>query len=146
MEKMFKKGFTLVELMIVVAIIAILSFVAMPQMGKQIRKAKDSKAVAMLGAARSVYHSRVASKLVDGALDDIDLTTLRDELDNKTKANITGKAVNEDVPGTVTKTDDSDGQLQFAVIDESLEYEEITSTSSSSVDAFDTTEKSWKSY
>lgn len=43
-----KKGFTLIELMIVVAILAILSVVAVPAFIKYMRKAKTSEAVDML--------------------------------------------------------------------------------------------------
>ena len=51
--KKLKKGFTLIELMIVVAIIAILAAVAAPKMADQLKKAKDAKALAVLGATRS---------------------------------------------------------------------------------------------
>lgn len=39
--------------MIVVAIIAILAAVALPSFGQQIKKAKDGKAVQMMGTMRS---------------------------------------------------------------------------------------------
>ena len=51
--KKLEKGFTLIELMIVVAIIAILAAVAAPKFGVQIKKAKDAKGLAVVGVLRS---------------------------------------------------------------------------------------------
>ncbi len=60
--KKLEKGFTLIELMIVVAIIAILAAVAAPKFADQIKKAKDAKAIAVLGAARSATNIYYADK------------------------------------------------------------------------------------
>ncbi len=51
--KKLQKGFTLVELMIVVAIIAILAAVAAPKFGAQIQKAQDAKGIQVVGTWRS---------------------------------------------------------------------------------------------
>lgn len=53
MRNKMKKGFTLVELMIVVAIMAILAAVSAPKLGDQIKKAKDGKGLAIVGSLRS---------------------------------------------------------------------------------------------
>lgn len=48
-----KGGFTLIELMIVVAIIAILSAITLPAMGESIRRAKDANGIKVLGTIRT---------------------------------------------------------------------------------------------
>ena len=71
--KKLKKGFTLIELMIVVAIIAILAAVAAPKMASQLKKAKDAKALAVLGASRSASSIYYADNdgSYPGGMDDI---------------------------------------------------------------------------
>ncbi len=53
--KNVQKGFTLIELMIVVAIIAILSAIAIPQYQKYIAKTQMSRVVAELGSMRTPF-------------------------------------------------------------------------------------------
>lgn len=47
------RGFTLIELMVVVAVISILAVVAVPKFGEMLRKSKDASTKANLGAIRS---------------------------------------------------------------------------------------------
>ncbi len=62
MKKMNKKGFTLAELLIVVAIIAVLVAIAIPVFSAQLDKAKLATATAN---ARSVYAEYVTACLAD---------------------------------------------------------------------------------
>ena len=53
--KSVQKGFTLIELMIVVAIIGILAAIAIPQYQNYIAKSQVSRAVAELGSIKTAY-------------------------------------------------------------------------------------------
>jgi|GEM_PF-1919592 len=48
-----KKGFTFIELIVIVLIIAIIAAVIYPILGHQVRKAKDAKAIIAIGAVRT---------------------------------------------------------------------------------------------
>ena len=65
MKKNNKKGFTLAELLIVVAIIAVLVAIAIPVFSAQLDKSKLATATAN---ARSVYAEYIANCLADSAL------------------------------------------------------------------------------
>jgi type IV pilus assembly protein PilA len=62
MKKMNKKGFTLAELLIVVAIIAVLVAIAIPVFSAQLEKSRDATTAANL---RSAYAEAVAAYISD---------------------------------------------------------------------------------
>ncbi len=66
MKKMNKKGFTIVELVIVIAVIAILAAVMIPTFGGIIEKANKS---AVQQTAASLYKQALAMDLADGVQD-----------------------------------------------------------------------------
>ena len=63
MKKNNKKGFTLAELLIVVAIIAVLVAIAIPVFTSQLEKSREATDIANV---RSAYATVVAAYLVDG--------------------------------------------------------------------------------
>ncbi len=65
MKKLNKKGFTIVELVIVIAVIAILAAVLIPTFSGVVEKANKSAA---LQAARSAYVEAKAEVLSDGVI------------------------------------------------------------------------------
>ena len=66
MKKLNKKGFTIVELVIVIAVIAILAAVLIPTFGNVIKKANES---AVMQEAAACYKEVMALDLADGARD-----------------------------------------------------------------------------
>ena len=64
MKKMNKKGFTLAELLIVVAIIAVLVAVAIPVFNAQLEKSRQATDLANI---RSSYAEAMATYLLDGS-------------------------------------------------------------------------------
>ncbi len=76
MKKM-KKGFTIVELVIVIAVIAILAAVLIPTFTSVTEKAKESAA---LQEARNAYTNTISEALVDGSFADNDTDQSEDTI------------------------------------------------------------------
>ncbi len=83
---MKRKGFTLIELVVVVAIILLLAATLAPKLRKEVAKARDAKAVAALGSLRTavnIFYSdkgKVPSELVgaDTATDEYVFDSTKD--------------------------------------------------------------------
>ena len=57
-----KKGFTLVELIVVIIIIGILAAIAAPSMTANVTRAKRAEAISVMGAIRTAYRLYAAEK------------------------------------------------------------------------------------
>ena len=78
MKKNMKKGFTLVEMMIVVAIIAVLAGVAVPQYGKYIKKSETVEGVTLM---RQILDAEVLYNTTNNAYLDFNTKTGTDNVD-----------------------------------------------------------------
>lgn len=81
-----KYGFTLIELLVVIAIIGILATTLVPKLREQLAKAKDSKVIGFLGAARTANQIISVEKMINNSDDSITvkLSEIINKLDNKT--------------------------------------------------------------
>ena len=102
-----KKGFTLIELMIVVAIIGILAAIAIPAYSDYTRKAKVGELTNATGALMSGLNAHISEAGLCGAMANVAEVTLTLGLSVPTKY-ASGWAVsacaNADATGTVTAT------------------------------------------
>lgn len=126
---MKKRGFTLIELVVVIALIAILAVTLAPRLRDQIAKGKDSKAIALLGSLRTaseIYFAEEGQTIGNSAdlkaLVAADLTTLKKGLDTSA-INLLDEAVTADhVPVGGGRTDNASdsviygGEVQFTFV------------------------------
>lgn len=87
MKKKLKKGFTLVELVIVIAVIAILSAVLIPTFGNVIQNANDSAAFSTASNALTQYTTSMASNHQSTDLPDGYIVVLKDNKTFTSEAN-----------------------------------------------------------
>lgn len=131
MKKSNKKGFTIVELVIVIAVIAILAAVMIPTFGGVIEKANKS---AVQQAATSLYKEAYALDLADGNLDgkdgEDDIYKVGDsfvvydvEYDEDGKANISFTYVDENKDYTSTLEDNAWNTEKSTVADKAAVLE-----------------------
>lgn len=75
MHRHATKGFTLIELMVVVAIVAIIAAIAIPSYTAQVRKSRRADATSTLGDAQMRQESWRAEHPTFGTLSDIRIST-----------------------------------------------------------------------
>ena len=109
----FEKGFTLVELMIVIVIVGILSAVALPNFLNQTTKAKTTEAKTLSSAYLKQYHaeSMVGSTQASAfAASDCPAATDNFTFDCETAGSITASGAG-DLEGSMTMSVDSNGKI-----------------------------------
>lgn len=84
-----KKGFTLIEVILVIAIIAVISTIAIPQVNKYLDKANKSK---VLGAVSDLNNSSLSWSIENNGDIPDDIIKIFQEHDNIEKLNINLKA------------------------------------------------------
>jgi prepilin-type N-terminal cleavage/methylation domain-containing protein len=158
---MKKKGFTLIELVVVVAIILLLAATLAPKLRKEVAKARDAKAVAALGAVRTAVNVYLADEgkgavllKSDGTGTGIidtsgDSEYLEDNVVTFLSDNAAGEDPEEDATVKVGGTrPDSDGTLTYGgeiVIDYDPDEVAVVLTATST-DDFDTKGNEWAKY
>ena len=112
-----QSGFTLIELMIVVAIIGILASIALPQYQNFIARSQASESVVLLGGAKVSAEESIVQDGVFPA--DLDALTALDINTNGKYGTITGVTGVTDDAGTITYVFNSAGtnkELQSGVV------------------------------
>lgn len=100
-KKLTKKGFTLAELLIVVAIIAVLVAVAIPVFTSQLEKSRDAVTVANLRAA---YAEAQASYLSESASNnDVTINKTNNKITSIAVKNVAAKGTQDGYEGDVNK-------------------------------------------
>ncbi len=94
-----KNGFTLIELVVVIALIAILAVTLAPRLRDQIAKGRDSKAIAVLGSLRTAAEVYFADNgQVPRDATGVGINGLISELDNSAQALVNQAPTADHVP------------------------------------------------
>lgn len=141
---MKNKAFTLIELMVVIGIIAILAAISSSKFGSQLLKAKDAKAVAIVGSWRSANHLNYS----DTSAYAVTFAVLQSKVDSQT-VNLTYSDVNKTPFSGASqqfvsagKSNNTNNMVSFTITGTALESSIEFDVSNGS----DTKEISWSSY
>ena len=137
-------GFTLLELMVVVAILTILVIIAVPKFGKQIFRTKDVRAVIIVGSWRSANHLNYSDTSAYAVI----FTELQSKVDSQT-VNLTYSDVNKTPFSGASqqftsagKSNNTNNMVSFTITGTALESSIEFDVSNGS----DTKEINWSSY
>ena len=114
MHRRFKvrKAFTMIELIFVVAIIGILSAIAIPKFNKTVTQAEIAKAKSEVASLRSTLSTLRQKSVLTGNFDDIEGSTLESKVDLSSSWSV------EDDTFTYTAPDDT--TCAFSITDNKL--------------------------
>lgn len=120
-----KKGFTLIEIIVVVVILAVLMAVAVPSVLKYLDEADDAKYMAQARAAYTIMKTEITKALVndsDGILDASDIHNVLANCDFSNMPKIIGVATDVNIVSGSTETITKNNipnvyYLQFGTID-----------------------------
>lgn len=118
-----QKGFTLMELMLVIGIIGILSAIASVKIGGQIVKARDGKAVAVIGSWRTANYLVYTDTSVYATF----FSALQSSVDSQTKSLTYGDASKAVFSGLATqwtqagKSDNTNNMVSFTITGSAIE-------------------------
>ena len=138
------KAFTLIELMVVIAVITILAAVAFPKFGQQLSKSRDAKAISIIGSWRGANHLNYS----DTSAYAVVFTELQSKVDSQT-VNLTYSDVNKTPFNGASqqftsagKSNNTNNMVSFTITGTALESTIVFDVSNGN----DTKEINWSSY
>ena len=141
---MKKDAFTLIELMVVIGIIAVLAAIASVKFGSQLLKAKDAKAISIVGSWRNANHLNYS----DTSAYAVTFAVLQSKVDSQT-VNLTYSDVNKTPFSGASqqfvsagKSRNTNNMVSFTITGTALESTIVFDASNGS----DTKEINWSSY
>ena len=141
---MKKDAFTLIELMVVIGIIAVLAAIASVKFGSQLLKAKDAKAISIVGSWRNANHLNYSDTSAYAVI----FTELQSKVDSQT-VNLTYSDVNKTPFNGASqqftsagKSSNTNNMVSFTITGSALESTIVFDASNGN----DTKEINWSSY